>query len=210
MRLVTTGERDPELLRQLGMRVASASKIAGLDQTKLADTAGVSRIFVQQLMRGSRYDGKAWAPKADNLMAVVTTLNEELRRHGDGNAVIDPREALRLAGVDDRDADRFLPKRGRPTVSAARVAELVAKLTHRQREAVVEVVESMIYPTTADEHQEPVRDGELIEMDSHPTGRRTSSDTMEPLDDVIPLSSHPVRGPASDPASEDAGRGQRD
>jgi transcriptional regulator with XRE-family HTH domain len=148
---VTTGERDPELLQQLGARVATASKAAGLDQTKLAEVAGVSRAFIQQLMRGGRFDGKAWAPKADNLMAVVAVLNEELRRRGEADASIDPREALRLAGIDNRDVDQWLGKPGRPTVSATRLAELIGGLTVRQREAVEKVVESMIYPTTADE-----------------------------------------------------------
>jgi transcriptional regulator with XRE-family HTH domain len=148
---VTTGERDPELLHELGVRVANASKVAGLDQTKLAEVAGVSRVFVQQLWRGGRFDGKPWAPKPDNVMAVVNALNAELNRRGDADAAIDQREALRLAGVDERDADQYLPKPGRPTVSATHLAELVGKLTHRQREAIVEVVESMIYPTTADE-----------------------------------------------------------
>lgn len=152
---MTTGERDPELLHELGVRVANASKVAGLDQTKLAEVAGVSRAFVQQLWRGGRYDGKAWAPKPDNLMAVVNALNAELNRRGDADAAIDQREALRLAGVDERDADQYLPKPGRPTVSATHLAALVGKLTHRQREAIVEVVESMIYPTTADEPGEP-------------------------------------------------------
>lgn len=154
MRVVTTGERDPELLRQLGARIASASQAASLDQTKLAEVSGVSRAFVQQLWRGGRFDGKAWAPKPDNVMAVVNAINTELHRRGETDAAIDQHDALRLAGVDERDADQYLPKPGRPTVSAAHVAELVGKLTHRQREAIVEVVESMIYPTTAIEQAE--------------------------------------------------------
>lgn len=132
MRVMTTGERDPELLQQLGQLVREACKAAGLDQTKLAERARVSRGFVQQLWGGRRFDGKPFNPKPANLLAVANVLD------------LDRAHVLRLASINPEEyADQPM---GRPATSVRHLAELAASLTPRQRDAVVEIIESILHP----------------------------------------------------------------
>jgi transcriptional regulator with XRE-family HTH domain len=156
-------------LRELGEAVTRASKAAGLNQTQLAAAAGTSRGFVQQLMRGDRFDGKPFDPKPGSVLAVIEALNDAATRAaGQDCIVIPPAYALRLAGVSDGELDRYLTRStGRPNITAARIAEQASKLTSRQREAVVDVIESMLWPTRQDETAETETGDEPVHVVVH-------------------------------------------
>lgn len=205
---MASGERDPGVDWPLGPVVKRARLDAGWSLREAGAKAKISATTWSSVETGTRSDGKGGAEPSKPQASVIVSV---------ANAIgMDVNEALTLAGYEpELNNPNFQPGgKGRPPKSQRAVADLIARLTPRQYNAVVEVVESMLWPTG---DQRPAQDGapqasETIELDAHPTGRKTRTEPQPPLDGVIPLAPHPVRSPAPDPASEDAGqgRGRRD
>jgi transcriptional regulator with XRE-family HTH domain len=205
MTSMASGERDPGVDWPLGPVVKRARLDAGWSLREAGTKAKISATTWSSVETGTRSDGKGGVEPSKPQSSVIVAV---------ANAIgMDVNEALKLAKYDpDLHNPNFKPGgKGRPPKSQRAVADLIAQLSPRQYAAIVETVQSMLWP---DEEKQPAQDGatqntELIELEAHPTSRRTSSKPMEPLDGVVPLPPHPVRGPAPDPASEDAGQGRR-
>lgn len=117
----------------LGPALRRARHAAGLSQAKAAKRAGVSRALWQQLESGERPDGRPLRPKPVSLTLVARSLE------------LDPRQVLELAGLDPSAYD---PSRaGRPVASTAEAHDLLDMVTETQRQAVVELLRSMVDPT---------------------------------------------------------------
>jgi hypothetical protein len=204
MTLMASGERDPGVDWPLGPIVERARLDAGWSLREAGAKAKISATTWRSVETGTRSDGKGGVEPSKPQSSVVVSV---------ANAIgMDVNEALTLAKYEpELHNPNFKPGgKGRPPKSQRAVADLIARLSPRQYAAIVEVVESMLWPN---DDQQPTQDGaaqtgELIELDAHPTSRRTSSEPMEPLSGVMPLPPKPVRSPAPDPASEDAGQGR--
>ena len=198
---MASGERDPGGTWPLGSVVGAALAKAGWSDREAGKRAGIAPATVKAMVTGRRPNGDSTKPQSSAVIKLARALR------------LDVNHALELAGYDPRvENPDFRPsaRSGRPPKSQRVVGEMIDRLTPRQYDAVVEIIESMLWPN---DDQQPTQDGaaqtgELIELDAHPTSRRTSSEPMEPLSGVMPLPPKPVRSPAPDPASEDAGQGR--
>jgi hypothetical protein len=198
---MASGERDPGGTWPLGPVVGAALAQAGWSDREAGKRAGIAAATVKAMVTGQRPNGDPTKPQSSAIIKLARALR------------LDVNEALELAGYDPRvENPDFKPnaRTGRPPKSQRAVGEMIERLTPRQYDAVVEVIESMLWP---DHDQEPVNDGvpqaaEGIEGKAHATSRRTSSEPQMPLGGVTPLPGKPVRTPAPDPASEEAGQGR--
>lgn len=152
---MASGEHDPNGDWPLGNLVREARKTAGFSLREAARRAGISPTTWESVETGTRRkrggggETEPSRPQASNVIAVANVLR------------LDVNEALRFAGYDPSVSNPgFHPSQpGRPPVSQRAVGDMVARLTPRQRAAVVEIIESMLWPTTEDEAEaadEPV------------------------------------------------------
>lgn len=139
---MTSGERDPDGLWPLGPVVGAALAQAGWSDREAGKRAGIAPATVKAMVTGRRPNGDTTKPQSSAVIKLARALR------------LDVNEALELAGYDPRvENPDFQPsaRMGRPPKSQRAVGEMIDRLTPRQYDAVVEVIESMLWPTTADE-----------------------------------------------------------
>jgi transcriptional regulator with XRE-family HTH domain len=169
---VKPGERDPELLKQLGQRLRAAREAAGLSQRELANGHGeFSYSWLQQQERGVRPDGEPVSPKGTTLLLLVRKLNSALP--ADHDLRVDEADALRLAGFDPT---RFIDTNvGRPTVSVRAMAEKIGRLPEDELQALSVIVDGLL------------REGGHIPPEpAEPVMEPTPTDPAKRMDMVIP------------------------
>lgn len=138
MCVMASGERDPGGSSwPLGPVVGEALTRAGLSDREAGKRAGIAAATVKAMVTGHRPTGEPTRPQS----AAVIKLARVLR--------LDVNQALELAGYDPRiENPDFQPsaRTGRPPKSQRAVGNLLDRLTPRQYDAVVEVIESMLRP----------------------------------------------------------------
>ncbi len=147
MAAMTSGEHDTDGAWPLGELVRQARDRAGLSLREAGRRAGISATTWESIETGTRRkrggggETEPTKPQASNIVAAANVLR------------LDVNKALRLAGYDPSVSNPgFHPSQpGRPPVSQRAVGDMVARLTPRQRAAVVEIIESMLYPAVEDE-----------------------------------------------------------
>lgn len=151
---MTTRERDPELLKQLGTHLREGRQRTGLSQRALAEAAGgdFSYSWLQAIERGMQPDGRPASPKAATLLLLVRRINGALPP---GETPLDERELLQLAGVPNPDLHLPSPT-VRPTVSTRALAEKIGALPDDLRQAINTIVDSYLTKTGLVPADEPV------------------------------------------------------
>lgn len=153
MTAMASGEHDTDGDWPLGAIVREARLSAGLSLRAAATQANISPTTWDSVEKGTRPKRgggghERSVPQASNIVAVANVLR------------LDINNALRLAGYDPSVANPgFQPTRpGRVPKSQRALGDMAARLTPRQYGAVVEIIESMLYPTVEDEQtvEEPV------------------------------------------------------
>jgi transcriptional regulator with XRE-family HTH domain len=141
----------------LGLPLREARQARGLTQTSAAERAGISRTVWQQLESGERSDGRPVRPKSSTVINVAAAVG------------MDPREALKLAGLDPSGNEPV--RAGRPVTSVAEVRDLLARLREPQRRAIIDLVRAFVedLPAEPEPPAEPFRQGTTV---SEPERRR--------------------------------------
>lgn len=221
---MTTGQRDPAKLEELGRLLRAAREAAGLSQRALADQIDGGKSWLQQMEAGRRPSGEPVAPRAHNLLNLIRQLNAPLIRLGLDEHVIGEEYALRLAGFAD--TSRYIDRpRSRPTTSERELATKFAMLDEAERRPLEELVEAILrakgYLPSKGEQEAAADD---VADGTSSSGARVSDEGFEtkshpPLttSGVIATGADPVlgQGPAEDGSHEDAldtvrrGRGKR-
>ena len=153
MTAMASGEHGSDGDWPLGALVREARLGAGLSQREAGRLAGISPTTWESIETGTRRKRggggvERSVPQASNIVAAANVLR------------LDVNNVLRLAGYDPTVSNPgFHPSQpGRPPVSQRAIGDMAARLSARQRAAVVEIIESMLDPNADSERQadEPV------------------------------------------------------
>ncbi|MGQ0837310.1 helix-turn-helix domain-containing protein [Actinokineospora sp.] len=145
----------------LGRLLREAREDAGLSQTAAAQRARISRAQWQNLEKGTGSGGKPVRPKPNTVTSAAEAVG------------LDPQHALELAGLDPSNYDPARP--GRPTASLAEARDLLAQVTERQLQAVIDLLHAFLdtRPTSSPTTAEPYRRGSTLSdaEQQHNSGR---------------------------------------
>lgn len=148
---MASGEREPGGTWPLGPVVRTARETAGWSEREAGKRAGIAAATWKALETGQRPNGDQTRPQSSAVIKAARALR------------LDVNQALELAGYDPRlENPDFNPsaRNGAPPKSQRAVGEMIDRLTPRQYDAVVEIVESMLRPDGA---EEPTRSAEDVQ-----------------------------------------------